>query len=227
MASLLKYNFQGKQLAEKAELDQAIIQPRVNEALVKQCVVALRENQRQWSASTQGRSDVRCTGKKPHKQKGTGGARQGSLAAPQYRGGGVVFGPKPKFNQYVAVNSKQRRLALQQLLSERVRDGKVAIVETPVFKNDKPSTKIAHAFLEKMDLFNKNVLILGKESNLALELSLRNICNDKRGEKKKLSYKRTANLNVYNVAIAEHIILVDAVEEFKSLLQHGFLPTNN
>ena len=97
MANLKKYDINGKEIG-KVEIDDSLLSATANVQLVKDYIIAIRENARQWSANTKGRSDVNCTGKKPHPQKGTGRARQGSLAAPQYKGGGVVFGPKPKFD---------------------------------------------------------------------------------------------------------------------------------
>ena len=77
--------------------------------MIKDYIVALRANKRQWSANTKGRTEVNHSNKKPWRQKGTGNARQGTFAAPQFKGGGVVFGPKPKFDQHVRINRQERR----------------------------------------------------------------------------------------------------------------------
>ena len=90
-----------------ATLDDAFLDVQANSQMIKDYIVALRANARQWSANTLGRSEVVHSTKKPHRQKGTGSARQGSLVSPQYRGGGIVFGPKPKFDQHVRINKKK------------------------------------------------------------------------------------------------------------------------
>lgn len=224
MANLLKYNFKsGKSVEESFEAD--FPQEGVNETIVKECVLAFARNQRQWSACTQGRSEVRHSQKKPHKQKGTGNARQGDLAAPQYRGGGVVFGPKPKFNQHVQINRKERQLAISQLLSDRFHNGKVAVLDGVDLKA--PKTKEVASFLEKSGLFGTNVLILAKrdpafqELNDNLYLSMRNVCNDKRGERKKLNLRFTDTLNVHDLVLAQQIVLFNSLEDFKQLVENG------
>ncbi len=76
------------------------------------------------------------TSKKPWRQKGTGNARQGSLASPQFKGGGVVFGPRPKFDQHVRINRKERRLAIRHLLVEKINGGSMIVVEDGAFKKE-------------------------------------------------------------------------------------------
>ena len=85
------------------------------------------------------RSEVNHTTKKPHPQKGGGRARQGSLAAPQYKGGGRVFGPKPKFDQHVRINKKERKAAIRFLIGEKIRENKLHIIEHT--EMDAPKTK--------------------------------------------------------------------------------------
>src|SRR5262245_53218509 len=97
--------------------------------MIKDYIVALRANARQWSASTKTRSEMRHTTKKPHPQKGQGRARQGSLVAPQYRGGGRVFAPKPKFDQHVRINRKERKAAIRFLLAEKFKENKVWLID--------------------------------------------------------------------------------------------------
>ena len=86
--------------------------------------------------------------KKPHPQKGTGRARQGSLAATQYKGGGRPMGPKPKFDQHVKINKKEKRAAIRALLAEKIREGKVAVLEN--FEMESPKTKSLSEFLGKV-----------------------------------------------------------------------------
>src|ERR1700728_4248990 len=108
--------------------------------MIKDYIVALRENARQWSANTKGRSEVNHTTKKPHPQKGGGRARQGMLSAPQYKGGGRVFGPRPKFDQHVRINKKERKAAIRFLLGEKIRNHKIHIIETTEMDAPKTST---------------------------------------------------------------------------------------
>src|SRR4029079_6416271 len=98
--------------------------------MVKDYIIALRANARQWSANTKGRSEVSHSTKKPHPQKGGGRARQGSLVAPQYKGGGRVFAPKPKFEQHVRINRKERQAAIRFLISEKWKANKLHIVDS-------------------------------------------------------------------------------------------------
>ena len=99
-----------------------LIDAEANSQMIKDYIVALRANARQWSANTKTRSEVKHTTKKPHPQKGQGRARHGSLVGPQYRGGGRVFGPKPKFDQHVRVNQKERKAAIRFLLAEKLKE---------------------------------------------------------------------------------------------------------
>lgn len=106
MSKLQKYSLAGKQLGD-ITIPKSLSEAEANTQMVKDYIVAIRANARQWSANTKGRSEVVHTTKKPFRQKGTGRARQGSLVAPQYRGGGIVFGPKPKFDQHIRINQKR------------------------------------------------------------------------------------------------------------------------
>src|SRR5256885_151263 len=114
---LKKFSLDAKETGT-VEVADALATAQVNSQLVKDYIVALRANARQWSANTKGRSEVNHSTKKPHAQKGGGRSRQGSLAAPQYKGGGRVFGPKPKFDQHVKINQKERRSAIRALIGE-------------------------------------------------------------------------------------------------------------
>ncbi len=128
MATLKKYNLSGEELTN-VKVNDAYVKAEANGQMIKDYIVALRANARQWSANTKGRSEVNHTTKKPHPQKGGGRARQGSLAAPQYKGGGRVFRPKPKFDQHVSINKKERQAAIRCLIGEKIRENKVHILE--------------------------------------------------------------------------------------------------
>src|SRR5437899_3256613 len=103
-----KFNLEGQELGT-VQVDLELANAVASSQLVKAYIVALRANARQWSANTKGRSEVNHSTKKPHAQKGGGRSRQGSLSAPQYKGGGRVFGPKPKFDQHIKINQKEKR----------------------------------------------------------------------------------------------------------------------
>lgn len=158
MATLKKYNFEGREIGQVDVID-ALANAEANGQMIKDYIVALRENARQWSANTKGRSEVNHTTKKPHPQKGGGRARQGRLSAPQYKGGGRVFGPKPKFDQHVRINKKERRAAIRALLGEKIRNNKVRLIETT--EMDAPRTKTVHGFLKACDVKGR-VLFLGE-----------------------------------------------------------------
>ena len=124
MATLKKYNLAGKEIGQVA-IDDRLIDVEANSQMIKDYIVALRANARQWSASTKTRGEVKHTTKKPHPQKGQGRARHGSLVTPQYRGGGRVFGPKPKFDQHVRINKKNVKqqfafFLLKNFIADRV-----------------------------------------------------------------------------------------------------------
>src|ERR1700733_2105998 len=107
--------------------------------MIKDYIIALRANARQWSANTKTRAEVSHTTKKPHPQKGGGRARQGSLVAPQYKGGGRVHAHPPKFDQHVRINKKERRAAIRFLLAEKLRADRLHVLED--FQLDAPKTK--------------------------------------------------------------------------------------
>ena len=126
---LKKFNLQGKQVGT-ASIDERFATAEANSQMIKDYIVAIRENLRQWSANTKGRSEVNHSTKKPHAQKGGGRSRQGMLSAPQYKGGGRVFGPKPKFDQHVRINRKERQAAIRALLAEKIQENRMIVLES-------------------------------------------------------------------------------------------------
>lgn len=158
MSALKKYGLDGKELG-KVEVGKLFLGATANSQMVKDYIVAIRANLRQWSASTKGRSEVKHTTKKPHPQKKLGRARQGCLVAPQFKGGGIVFGPKPKFDQHVRINKKEKRSAVRYLISQKIQSDKVIVLEKSVLET--PSTKTVAAFLKFTKLKGK-VLFLGE-----------------------------------------------------------------
>lgn len=158
MAKLKKYNIDGKETGS-VDVADALANAQANGQMIKDYIVALRANARQWSANTKTRSQVKHTTKKPHPQKGTGRARQGSLVGPHQRGGGRAFGPKPKFDQHISLNVKEKRAVIRHLIGEKIRDNKLHVIESTQL--DRPQTK-AVATLVKNTGASGRVLFLGE-----------------------------------------------------------------
>lgn len=155
-----------------AELPAAIFDVELNVPLIHQVVVAQLAAARQGTASTKTRGEVRGGGRKPYRQKGTGRARQGSTRAPQFAGGGVVHGPKPR-DYAQKTPKKMKAAALRGALSDRARAGRVHVVSAFV-DGATPSTKAALATLGKLAGERTALVVLGREQQVD-ELSLRNL----------------------------------------------------
>ncbi len=213
MATLKKYDLQGKEVGS-IDVDDALLQKEAHPQSIKDYIVALRNNARQWSANTKVRKEVNRTGRKPHPQKGQGRSRQGDLAAPQYTGGGIVFGPKPKFDIHVRINRKERRAAIRTLVAEKVRSGLVHILQGGELKS--PKTKKAAQFFDQIGKTEKRVLVLGekkgqKDPYLNLMKSLRNL--------PKKEYALTDQMNGYELARSHTLVVLDsALDKFLSIL---------
>ena len=127
MPSIDVYNVEGKKVST-VDLKEEIFGIEPNEELVHSVLVNFLANQRQGTQSTKTRSEVRGGGRKPWRQKGTGRARQGSIRAPQWIKGGIALGPKPRSYRYT-VNKKERRLAIKSLLSSKVLENELVVVD--------------------------------------------------------------------------------------------------
>lgn len=145
---------------------------RVNEAALYHAVRAYQNNQRQGTHSTKTKAEVSGGNQKPWRQKGTGRARQGSIRAPHWRGGGVVFGPKPR-SYRTGLPRKVRRLARQSALNVRANAQQVYVIEALEF--DMPKTRQMAALLENLGLTDRKVLVLTAEPRAAVYLSGRNL----------------------------------------------------
>lgn len=209
MASLKKYDLAGKEVGT-VQVDDALLASPAHPQMIKDYIVAIRRNARQWSANTKGRAEVNRTGKKPHPQKGQGRSRQGCLAAPQYKGGGIVFGPKPKFDQHVRINKRERQAAIRFMLAEKIKANQVHVLKSE--KMARPKTKKLADFLKAIKLIDKRVLFLDAEgAHRELFLSLNNI--------PKKEYARLFNINGYNLALCRDVIVLDnAVEPLMKIL---------
>ena len=156
------------------ELSDIAFGREFNEALVHQVVTAYLAGGRQGSRAQKTRGEVSGGGKKPWRQKGTGRARQGSIRSPQWRGGGVVFGPTPRSYGY-KLPQKVRQLALKSVYSEKVAENKLVAVDALNF--DAPKTAEFVKVLEALAIERKVLVIFENEGNKFAELSARNIPN--------------------------------------------------
>lgn len=161
--------------AGSVELKDAIFGIEPNVPVMHQVVVAQEAAARAGTAKTKTRGEVSGGGKKPWRQKGTGRARQGSIRAPQWRGGGTVFGPVGNQNWKQRINKKVKALALRSALSDRAADNNVVVLDKLAF--DAPKTKDAIALLNNLGLGEKLVLVVIAERDVNVEKSFANLEN--------------------------------------------------
>jgi len=164
------YNQAGKKVGSK-DLDKEIFGAKINEELMHQMLTRQLSNARNNIAKVKERGEVRGGGKKPYRQKGTGRARQGTIRAPQMRGGAVIFGPSGERNFIKNMPKKQRRAALFSALSQKAKENAVFALDT--FQGE-ISTKGFVEMIKKLPV-ERNVLLVIPEKNSTLELSARNI----------------------------------------------------
>ena len=217
MATLKKYDLNGKEVGT-VHVDDALLGVQAHPQSIKDYIVAIRNNARQWSASTKTRAEINRTGRKPHPQKGGGRSRQGDLAAPQYKGGGIVFGPKPKFDIHVRINKKERRAAVRALIVEKIKENSVHVLSSASSMAE-PKTKLVAAFFEKAGIGSKRTLVVGGSSLEAGESghssnfvkSLRNL--------QKKEYLPIPQVNGYELARCRDLVILDsALDQFLSIL---------
>lgn len=208
MPKLKKYDLKGKEV-EEVEIDDKLLQVSVNQQLIKDYIVAIRKNARQWSANTKGRSEIALSNSKPHPQKGTGRARQGCVKVSHYRKGAVVFGPKPKFDQHVRINRKERRAAVQYLLSQKVSDGKMHLLKLGGLKE--PKTNSVIKFLDAAGLKEKKVLFLCDEGEKTEKdrstfyLSMRNIPGAR--------FMPFQSISGYDLMRSQEVVVIDTAQD--------------
>ncbi len=164
------YNIEGKKVND-VELKEDIFGIIPNEELVHSVIVNYLANQRQGTQSTKTRAEVRGGGKKPWRQKGTGRARQGSIRAPHWVGGGIALGPKPRSYSY-KLNKKERRLAIKSCLSSKVIENELTVVDK--FEFNEIKTKEVAKMLNNLKLEGKTLILL-PEKNEIIQKSARNI----------------------------------------------------
>ena len=176
------------------EINDEIWAVEENNIVLKKAIKLQMDSLRQGTADTKGRSEVAGGGRKPYRQKGTGNARQGSIRAPHYRGGGVVFGPTPRSYSF-KMNRKERRLALKTALTNKLAEGKLIVVDSLELASTK--TKDAIALLETLKITGK-VLFVSSHDAEKLYLATRNLGN--------VAVIMADELNVYDIVNADVLV---------------------
>lgn len=204
MLKVAVYNQEGKQVKD-TELNELVFGIEPNNQAIFDMVLLQRASWRQGTHKVKNRTEVRGGGRKPWRQKGTGRARQGSIRAPQWRGGGVVFGPTPRSYTF-KLNRKVRQLALKSALSQKVIDNEMTVLDTITL--NAPKTKDMIKVLENLEA-NRKTLIVMDEVNENVALSARNIPGVKVIDSK--------GLNVYDILDCTKLVITEgaikAVEE--------------
>ena len=181
------------------ELPDDIFDAQASIPLMHQVVIAQLAAARQGTHSTKTRAEVRGGGRKPYKQKGTGRARQGSIRAPQFTGGGVVHGPSPR-NYEQRTPKKMKAAALRGALSDRAREGRIHVV-TELVAGDTPSTKAAIAALSALGLEGNVLVAIDRDDDVAA-LSLRNVPD--------VHLLYVDQLNTYDVLVSDQVLFTTA-----------------
>ena len=204
MANVTVYNMEGNEVGTM-ELNDAVFGVEINEHLVHLAVVRQLANNRQGTQKAKTRSEVRGGGRKPWRQKGTGHARQGSIRAPQWTGGGVVFAPVPR-DYEVKMNKKERRAALKSALTSKVQENKLVVVDSLALAEAK--TKEMQKVLTNLKADKALVITAADDQNVAI--SARNIAD-----------VQTATVNTMNVYdVMKHntvVVTKDAVASIEEV----------
>lgn len=206
MAKVDVYNLNG-QVTGQIELSDAVFGIEPNQAVMHMVVKNQLANRRQGTSKTKTRSEVSGGGKRPWRQKGTGRARHGSIRSAQYVGGGIIFGPTPRYYRFV-LPKKVRRLALKSALSTKLATSKLVVVESLQLEQIK--TKLFQEKLNNLKLNAKHVLVVEAGKNLNLEASARNLV----GVKTAL----VNTLNVFDLLKYEYLLVSkEAVEKIQEV----------
>ena len=190
------YNVEGKKVSE-LELKEEVFGVEPNEELVHSVLINYLANQRQGTQSTKTRAEVSGGGRKPWRQKGTGRARQGSIRAPHWVGGGIALGPKPRSYNYT-VNKKEKRLAIKSLLSSKVLENALTVVDHLELKEIK--TKEMAKILNNLKVEGKTVILL-PEGNENVQKSARNI--------EGVKTLRVDTINVYDLLKHKNLVVTE------------------
>ena len=198
MAKVAVYNMEGKEVGSM-DLNDAVFGVEVNEHLVHMAVLQQLANNRQGTQKAKTRSEVRGGGRKPWRQKGTGHARQGSIRAPQWKGGGVVFAPVPRDYSF-KLNKKEKRAALKSVLTSRAQENKFIVVDE--LKMDEIKTKTFKGVLDNLNAEKALVVLNDMDANVIA--SAKNIPTVKTTQ--------TNELNVFDVLKYNTVVVTkDAV----------------
>lgn len=204
MANVTVYNMEGNEVGIM-ELNDAVFGVEINEHLVHLAVVRQLANNRQGTQKAKTRSEVSGGGRKPWRQKGTGHARQGSIRAPQWTGGGVVFAPVPR-DYEVKMNKKERRAALKSALTSKVQDNKLVVVDSLALAEAK--TKEMQKVLTNLKADNALVVTAADDQNVVL--SARNIAD--------VQTATVSTINVYDVMNHKTVVVTkDAVASIEEV----------
>ncbi|MCM1040781.1 MAG: 50S ribosomal protein L4 [Ruminococcus sp.] len=204
MANVSVYNMEGKEVG-KIDLNDAVFGAKVNEHLVHMAVVQYLANKRQGTQKAKTRSEVSGGGRKPWRQKGTGHARQGSIRAPQWKGGGVVFAPVPRDYSF-KINKKEKRAALRSVLTSRVQENKLIVVDE--LKFDEIKTKNFKAVMNNLKV-EKALVVMGEKNENAV-LSARNLPT--------INTAYADSINVYEILKGGTLVLTkDAVAKIEEV----------
>ena len=203
MATVAVYNIEGKEV-DKLELNDNVFGVEINETLLHKAVVTQLANSRQGTQSAKTRSEVSGGGRKPWRQKGTGHARQGSIRAPQWKGGGVVFAPKPR-DYSMKMNKREKQIAIKSALTSKVNDEKLIVVDE--LKLDEIKT---NNFVKILDALKApKALVVTKDNDKNVVLSARNIPTVKT--------TLSSTISVYDILKYESLVItkdaVAAIEE--------------
>jgi large subunit ribosomal protein L4 len=205
MANVSVYNMEGKEVG-KIDLNDAIFGVEVNEHLVHMAVLQQLADKRQGTQKAKTRSEVSGGGRKPWRQKGTGHARQGSIRAPQWKGGGVVFAPVPRDYSF-KMNKKEKRFALKSALTDKAQAGNLIVVDE--LKFDEIKTKKFAEVMNNLKATRKALVVLA-DNDKNVVLSARNLAE--------ANTTLTNTLNVYDIVNARTLVLTkDAVAKIEEV----------
>ena len=199
MSKLDILNLNGEKVNE-INLKDNILNIEPNNNVLHDAIVLTLASRRQGTHKVKTRSEVSGGGRKPWRQKGTGNARQGSIRAPQWRGGGIVFGPTPDRNYTKKMNRKERRLALKSALTYKAREKELILVDNIKFETNK--TKEMMLLLNKLDLVNEKILLVINELDENICLASRNIGN--------IKVVLPEEVNTYDVVNADKMLLTES-----------------
>ncbi len=205
---LTVYNIDGKKTEKKVKLNDEVFGIKPNEHAVYLDVKHYLANKRQGTHKAKNRSEVKGSTRKLRRQKGTGAARVGDIKSPIFRGGGVVFPPKPKSYSF-KLNKKVKRLARKSALSQKTKENNMMVVED--FSLNEPKTKMFNEILKKLKVDDKKSMIVLAQGDRNIYLSARNLPKSK--------VCLASQLNTYEILNSQHLVLSEsAIQEIENIL---------